>query len=1081
MKIFTLSTSGNIITKTAELVKSVLNSGKKCVVFSEDKINLSLELEIARALGGGFFDVDVYTFRRYVHAVSPSDKILSQQSSVMLIRKILTELKDNLSCFKSSAGGPNMALTLYELISQLKSAKVSPENLLKLIEGTSLADGALRSKLTDVHYVYDRYCQSVEKSGFYDRNDYLSLMPQTVKSDINVKNSVVILSGFSSVTKQRFDVFRALYDTALDLYAVVPYHKTGGVYTGETYKRLLEIDASATVEHETPTFNECELLRKYLFSPEVLKGDFKPFNTDKISLYKAYDTAEEIDFIAKDIISEVRLSGNRYKDLAIAVGSLDETLPYIKRAFKDYEIPFYFEKQTSLLEHPLSSLILAFLDFARKGIQVKEFIKIVGNTTFIPDKQIADGLITAVYKNSISRFVIRKQFEFTSENLAVYEDYRKKAVFVAEQLSKCKTVKDFTTVLKNTLTMLGVKENLELLSKELIGLGELVTAQFNDGALLKVYSVLEEMENVLGESKITALDFKRVIQSGLDATKVGLIPILNDAVYVGEIKDIKFKGAKVLYCASLSGDVPFTKADTSLLTDSDLSVLDGFDVIVEPKIKVVNDRERENVLMTLTSFKDKLKLSYSLVNSLQNAVHKSELIKSITKIFNLHALTKQEIDDGIKEGLLEYKKYEVGAFSSKQTALRQIAWLYSGYKTGAKSALNKVASFYEALNDLNEYELTLKANELLTDKVSEEYIDTTYVQNLSQGEISATTLETFFSCPYKSYASHVLRLQETETGEVRANETGTMLHSVLELYVKQLSKVSDKLSSDALVESIFAELLTLPDYAKYLSENPVLEFQLQRTKKEAKRVCFEVFTNQLKTKFIPTYFEKRFGKGQEFPAITLHPNSGDIGVRGMVDRVDYYGDNVRVIDYKTGAIDSSSEAFYTGNKLQLYLYMNAFTADGKRPAGAYYYSVKDDFAKSEGAPVMEGNTLLDSDVIVATDEDINLNKKSSMVKVALKNDGGVYSKSSTLTEDEFLKHLEYSKLVSEKCVDEMRTGFITPTPYEGACAYCKYGAMCGFSCLEGGVERKENGVDKTTIVNAVDKENELIGWKDAEN
>ena len=49
------------------------------------------------------------------------------------------------------------------------------------------------------------------------------------------------------------------------------------------------------------------------------------------------------------------------------------------------------------------------------------------------------------------------------------------------------------------------------------------------------------------------------------------------------IQSVRIKSAKVLYAVGLNGDIPFTKSDTSLLSDGDLNELDGFDIKVEPK------------------------------------------------------------------------------------------------------------------------------------------------------------------------------------------------------------------------------------------------------------------------------------------------------------------------------------------------------------------------------------------------------------------------------------------------------------------------------------------------------------------
>ena len=49
------------------------------------------------------------------------------------------------------------------------------------------------------------------------------------------------------------------------------------------------------------------------------------------------------------------------------------------------------------------------------------------------------------------------------------------------------------------------------------------------------------------------------------------------------------KGVDILYAAGINGNVPFTKSDSALLSDGDLASLDELKIIVEPKIKIVNN------------------------------------------------------------------------------------------------------------------------------------------------------------------------------------------------------------------------------------------------------------------------------------------------------------------------------------------------------------------------------------------------------------------------------------------------------------------------------------------------------------
>ena len=1070
MNVYLCDTTSKIVSTTANVVKNLIDSGKSCMVFSDDKITLSLELEIASRLGGGYFDVEVITFKRYLSDKNTTAKVISKESSVMLIRKIIADLKSELVCFGNSVNTPNMAVVLYELISQLESAKISPSDLKTLIDNDSNISPSLLGKIKDVYTVYNRYDEEIKKLNLYDSNEYLSLMPELCKNDKKLKDTAIVISGFQSVTRQRYDVFKALYENAESFHAVISYDESSETYTGETYNSLLSISKSAKIYNECGSLPvEAEFIKKNFYNPSVFSEDFKPLITDNVSLYQASDSQDEAEHIAKDILSEIK-TGLRYKDISIAVGNLAESLPYLTKTFSDYKIPYFVEKTTQLSEHPICDFILSVLDFERKGLYSKDFVKVINSSLFYPDKQQSDKLKNLVFKNMINRKGFKVPFTFSCEENAIFEWYREKLIKYTDKLSSATTVYDYAQAIKDMLLECEIDKNLQSLSCRLNDIGELTLANLNDRVFEKTISVLDEMIAIMGTSKISALDFKNVFLSGATGTKISSIPILSDAVYIGECKSVKIISADILYAMGLGGDVPFTKSDTSILSDGDLSVLDGFNVIIEPKIKAVNKRERENVLITLCSFNKKLKLSYAVSDGKGSTIYKSDALKYLISAFALKAVS------GLKKGYVDadscYIEKEAQGFTNENTSLIEIAKLYQDYKNGDRQTADKVASFYKATEILGLDSLKQKADELLKEKSIERYVEKGDNLSIKGGEISASVLESYFSCPYKNYANNLLKLKETQDAEIRVNETGTLLHLIQEKYVKSLDKVCDKISSDKLVEEIFSEIIEDENYKKYLSSSK-LQYTLSMLNRECKRVCFSVYNSIKNSSFIPKYFEKRFGKGQDVPAIKLSAKSGEISVKGVVDRVDEFDNYVRIIDYKSGKISSSEESFYTGNKLQLYLYMNAFTRDGKKPAGSYYYPVKDGYSEVEETYTMRGKTVDSSDVLVATDNQIEENRGSQIVSVSLAKDGKPYKASAVLSEEEMQKYLKYSIKVSENCIDEIRTGYCTPSPYENACDYCAYGGMCGFSGEEGGLFRKVNRVTKSTIIDAVDESEKL--------
>ena len=161
--------------------------------------------------------------------------------------------------------------------------------------------------------------------------------------------------------------------------------------------------------------------------------------------------------------------------------------------------------------------------------------------------------------------------------------------------------------------------------------------------------------------------------------------------------------------------------------------------------------------------------------------------------------------------------------------------------------------------------------------------------------------------------------------------------------------------------------------------------------------------------------------------------------------------------------------------------MNAFTASGKKPAGAYYYPVKDVYTETEELYTMRGRTAINKDVLLASDSDITINNKSDIISVTLNKSNGEPSKSSAvLSESDMQSYLKYAIKVSENSIDEINSGYCSPNPYESACDYCAYGGMCGFSKNDGDKFRKVQKVTSETIVNAVNDKTTKKAVKDDE-
>ena len=1071
MKIYLANTTAECIETASNVIKPYKGfEDKSCYLFCEDKITLNQEFEIA-SKNGGFFGVEVLTFKRYVRLNNKKGNLLSKEASVMSIRKILNQLSNELRCFNAKIYRPNLASNVYETISQLESAKVTPETLSELLTLDKNVSTALKNKIYDLHLIFKAYKKHLEDNGYLDSNDYLSLAPEIIRKDEKLKGAQIILVGFNSVTKQRADIIKALSEVTSDLSSVILGDEKSEIYTNEPLEKLKAIVENCEVIPSSKKLTaEALFIKDYLYNPVVFKEGFNQFSTKNVMLYEAINPVSETEFIAKEILSEVR-KGKRFKDIALSVGNLKDYVPIIKRVFNEYKIPYYIDSPSLLSEHPITAYVISYIDLIKRGLNTTEFLRFISSGLFLVDKNLSDGLKKYVLKNALVRSNFKKPFEYFDNRLEEYEALRNVVYECYLMGEKAKTVRELVNAVKYMLEKTKAFENMQTLGKHVQEKGELKIFNVNEKVPEKLLSVLDEMNFVLGDTSISILDFKNIFTSGVSGTEISVLPLFNDAVFVGECKDVKIKTVSVLFYAGLNGDIPYSKSDTAFLNDNDLLRLDELKVIVEPKIKIVNKREMENVGTQLLSFNEKLILTYCSTSLNGGEAFKSEIINYFLKAFNLTLIKESEIKNLKINSKTILNSGILKGFITEKTSLKEIL-KYSGDKKLDNPDFRKVVSvFYQGLSELGYESAKNKADALLSRSDRNDKL------NLSSGDYfknkltSASAIERYFNCPYSAFASNVLKLKNLENGEMQVYETGTMLHSLIELYVKDIEEVKDNESSDNLVSKIIKNLLSQEEYSRYLNK-PQYKFTFSRLEKEGKRVCFAIYKSLKNSEFKPYLLEASFNDNSKFKAIKLNTKNGEYKIQGKIDRVDKYKNNIRIIDYKSGNIDAGNEAFYSGRKLQLYLYLNAFISDGFKPAGTYYFPVHDKFMdKKDKTYQMRGRTVDEEEILSATDVNLLNDKTSEYVSVKINKDGSSSKRSEILTQEEMQSYLKYALKVAENAIDEINSGFIKPTPYKDACNYCKYGGMCGFD-MENGVERQCKNVTKETIIKAVNGKKE---------
>lgn len=1068
MRIIACKTPSRVIDIAASLAASYPRSLKdRIYVFCESRATLSFERKIS-ALIGGAFSVSVSGFSRYVYLNAGKTEYLSKAASSIAVRRITGEKAGELTRFRNA--DYRLAPIAYELISQLKSAKVAPSDLDRIVEGEG---GAFGGKLNDIRVIYGAYEDYVKQNGLVDEGSYLSLMPALIAADEKLKGARVIIAGVSSLTKQTIDII-----TALEKFCRVDYVLLKGnpcVYTNETYYKLLSLFPNATVEEDGKyPVNEARAIENGLFNPAAKEGEGG--KTERISVYEVATPKEEMELVAKKIRKAVVENGKRYKDFRIAVNDPASYESVARSVFSSLGIPLYADVKKPLSAHPAARLFMNIIKLKKQGFLPEILVETVKNPLCAPE--YGDEFEDYVLKNAVSRKTVRKPFEGEIEKI------RARVVDGVSSLKLKGTIREYVDEIIALYEDFCVKERAKELKEKLLALGETALAEFCESGLKAFYRLLEEAAETGGDVKLGFSEFGDMLAAGIVADEISLLPQRDDCVFMGDFSSVRQSVADCLFVCGATADVPSYKTDSSLLSDRELIKMDGYRCVVEPKLKLVNERERENVVTTLMSFKEELVVTLPRTDFSGAPIKSGQITEDITKIFSDENGRLQVRDMAAERAAGLASTYSVDDYSSLEYGAESLVKELSAVNDGKLSSESPYAvAFSELLRerDGGKYQTVEKYAFKKADGLTQ--------PALSYGDrLSATAIERYFACPYLGFVENRLKLKTRETGDCESYELGNLLHSALERFAPMAAK-TDRGRVKEVADRLFDEQLKESGYEKYLGKSRyacIFDLVREETEKRCLAVKDELEGGAFKVHGAEVVFSD--GGNAEYPPLKLDTPYGVSLLRGKIDRVDVFEDDsfgektdwARVIDYKTGSVDKkiTEEALYTGRSLQLYLYARVLKEAGYKTAGAYYYKMDESFSqKGEDGSGFFGKGVKNLVVMRGMDAsvpEVGGESKLFSFKTGVDKDTGeivVKSGKGVMEESELSAYAAYAKRVAESAATEMKRGCVIPSPYDDACASCKYKGMCRYDLETGERTRKVGSVDPQTIImNAGDED-----------
>lgn len=1048
MRIFRKTIPSAIIDKSVELVKDYARDIKKrAFIFCESKATLSFERALCEKYGGTF-SVSVTSFSRYAATHKKTVRYLDKSSATLIVANVIAENRDKILRLKKHSF--KTALAVFELISQLKSAKITPNDLSIMINAET---SALTHKLRDVALVYSGYENYIKEHGFSDDCDILKTLPELFAKDDDLRGAKVVVAGINNFTAQTIDAVIAL-KTFADLDCVVLSYD-GDSALNESFNKLLSLFSDKEiVEDDRDYIPEVIAIKDRLLCEERAsdKGSF----SDRIVIAEATDPFEEARFVAREIKRQIVFCGKRFKDFAVACPAVSEYEDAFLSAFSDNGLTLYADIGRKLSAHPMVAVFSAAAELKKRLLRLDEAYSLVCLPAAF-DRAEADLFRNYVSKNAVKRYGLKKH-----ANDPAFESLREKLLLCVDKLSDNATIARHIANIREVFDILGTYGKLENAESALLDAGEGASASFLSQGVRAFDLLLDKTGDLLGGKIVDLSDFTDLILSSTAAKEIYVLPQYSDGVFLGDFKSVRNLQSKVLFCVGMTADTPLVKADDALLNDKELNKMKSFSLVVEPMISIVNRRESENVATTLMSFSEKLFVTYPIVDAGGGKKEKSRFIEYLVNAFsdNGRSPLVRANDDHYRQTdpLSRYGATGAGVKSAIEDA--------QDFSAGKTVDLSAASAFLDILRE---------KDERLFDTVTQGYFegDISGDGDISyRGAIYPTFIENYHACPYSAFLKNVLRLKDSPTAEMKNYEVGSALHKAMEVFCGFTDVTEDNL--DFCAEKAANEALSAPDLSKY-SDDGENSFFLGILKNEAVKYCKSLFEERKKTEFKVFGNELCIGEldgRQDFKPVEIETEFGKIVLKGKIDRLDVCdcGNKTlaHVIDYKTGSdVEGkiSPQKLYYGENVQIYLYMGAIADAGFTPVAVHYCALSDEYKKPyEKNKIYFGYLLNDGDYLKKLDVDFDKSGKSDLYGVNVK-----YAKRTQafVTKERMEDLIDYARKISANCAEGAARGEFFASPTGSGCKYCNFKGSCRFDGDNAFLRRDTLSVNGDAVSQAV--------------
>ena len=1009
------------------------DKNKKHIIIAPDRSLFSLELRLFSELNeSSIFDIRIVSFSKLSKEILSkvnTKKILTKQSGVAIVKKLLTENQDKLFSFGKATNFIGFASALYETICLLKSCNIPPEEV--YIDDT---DSYFNLKQKDIKLIYNLYEEYLSKD-YTDSFNQLKLFADLIEKD-TYKDTIFYLVEFDDFTSLMYSIISKLsrFSDGINICCNFNKGKNKNIYSNKVYYDLISLYKSRGFHYNIITpenfGNYKDFMVDNLLSYEVEKKEKAP---NEITINNFDNVKDEVKYIFAEIYSSLIRQDVNLSKFCLVTPNINDYKSYIIKEAKNYNINYYFDENEILSNHILIRTIFGFFNIISSNFILSDFLSLLKNKILNYDELEISKIDK--YLKSIDALPYRcLTIESDNEDI---QNFINLLNTTKEKIEKCKCLDIFENIVNPIVAY--VEDRSESFVSKLDSLESRIYTQVRN----KLNTITQDFLSVFASVELTFDEFVSVYMSYFESTNISLPPITSNTLFIADINSSYISNFEYVYILGCNeGIMPKLKIDNGLITDEEINRLPNASKI-NPTIATINNRKIFKLFDTM--FRSCGKTTISYLSSLGGGqVFPNNLIISLLKLYEIK-INKQSQNLSCMSNYINKVDYDKIVFNNltPQIAKYNLIKDLKNWQVGNK--YDSYVSIMSTLSSVVEKEIV----DLVNIQQSENKLPRLKNINLfKNGKTSVSQIQSFYMCPYRHFVSYGLKLNEEETSRVLPNDIGNIIHMVLSLVVPYILENN---SFDSVYDFATKKMdYILENQYRHLNENKRNTFIIKSLYEELKRIIKALINEINCSSYKPKYYEIKFNDKPFY--------INNIQVIGTIDRVDVLNDKFIVIDYKTG--DNSFSNYndvYIGKKLQLLIYGKVFEEQSNLKCGGVFYFplVNDILEKNEDFSYrLNGVMLKEESNIIAMDKYLVNDGYSSTVLNLKKNKSNeIYSnnfyKYMCLERDDFNYLFDFAVSQVSKAIENILDGEINPSPIidgqMSTCSYCKYKTLCNYT------------------------------------